>query len=130
MLSSFTSGPADSATIIFEPFTPASIIRPGCEEGVFPHSVYASPLLIGLWWSEESRDAAGLRAIDKAVDDMQVVLRAQKQPVDEMVLYPNYAAVAHGVKEVFGECLNRAKTLRAKIDPSGIMLRTGGWKFV
>lgn len=128
MIHSFPGG--DSATIIFEPFTPKTILSPGCDDGVFPHAVYASPTLVGLWWKDSARDADGAKAIDKVADDLQNVLRAQKQPVDSMVLYPNYAASVHGIKEVYGDCLPRAKALRAKIDPEGLMLRTGGWKFV
>lgn len=120
---------ATSAVMLFEPFTPSSILHAGCH-GVYPHSVYASPLNIALWWKHPSRDADGLKVIDKAADDLQDVLRAAQQPVDEMVLYPNYAGAQHSMEELYGKCLPRARALRKQIDPEGVMLRAGGWKFV
>lgn len=120
---------ANSAVIVFEPFVPKSILRPDTD-GVFPHSVYASPLNAALWWTDPSKDAAGLAALDSAVAQFTTVLRNEGQPVDQMMLYPNYADVSHTMSQLYGPNLAQAKTLRAKYDPQGVMLRTGGWKFV
>lgn len=108
---------------------PSSILRP-LSDGVFPHAVYASPLNAALWWTDPSQDAAGLAALDRAVNQLEAVLRAQRQPVDQMMLYPNYADVNHSLKQLYGTNLARAVALRKKIDPKGVMLRAGGWKFV
>lgn len=115
--------------IVFEPFVPNSILRPDTE-GVFPHSVYASPLNAALWWTDPADDAAGHAALDATVEEFETVLRNAGQPVDDMMLYPNYAGASYTMAELYGPNLVQAKALRAEIDPQGVMLRTGGWKFV
>lgn len=114
---------------MFEPFVPSSILRP-LTDGAFPHAVYASPLNAALWWTDPAEDAAGLDALDGAVNQFTATLKAQNQPVNQMMLYPNYADAHHSVSQLYGPNLARAKALRTKIDPKGVMLRTGGWKFV
>lgn len=114
---------------MFEPFVPNAITRP-LSDGVFPHNVYASPLNAALQWTDPAQDAAGLKALDGAADKFESVLRKAGEPVDQMMLYPNYADADHRISELYGPNLARAKALRKKIDPTGVMLRTGGWKFV
>lgn len=46
------------------------------------------------------------------------------------MLYPNYSDADHPVSQLYGPNLAQAVALRKKIDPAGVMLRTGGWKFV
>lgn len=115
--------------IVFEPFVPSSIIRP-LTDGVFPHAVFASPLNAALWWTDPAEDASGLAALDSATTQMQSFLSSQGQPVSQMMLYPNYADADHSIAQLYGPNLAKAKALRAKYDPKGVMLRTGGWKFV
>lgn len=115
--------------VIFEPFVPNSVIRP-LSDGVFAHSVYASPLNTALWWTDPSEDAAGLKAIDTTATSFETLLKSAGQPTSSMVLYPNYADADHTVSELYGANLAQAIALRTKIDPKGVMLRTGGWKFV
>lgn len=122
---------ADSAVILFEPFTPKSIIRgPACADTVFPHDIYASPLNMALWWKHEDRDEDGIAAIDSARRELQKILIKKEQPVKDMMLYPNYAGAKVSIEELYGPCLPRAKEVRKAIDPDGVMLRAGGWKFV
>lgn len=118
-----------SAVIVFEPFVPSSVVRL-LTDGVFPHAVFASPLNAALWWTDPSEDAAGLAALDSAADQFEMALRADGQPVDDMMLYSNYADADHTTAELYGPNLAQAVALREKIDPTGVMLRTGGWKFV
>lgn len=120
---------AATANVIFEPFIPSAILRPNTD-GVFAHSVYASPLNVALWWKNASQDAAGAQALDATANSYEAILKAAGQPVDTMLLYPNYADANHPASAVYGPNLPQAVALRKQIDPNGVMLRTGGWKFV
>lgn len=114
---------------MFEPFVPNSILRP-LTDGLFPHATYASPLNAALWWTDPTENATGRWALRENTNQFEEILRADGQPVDEMMLYPNYADSTHTVEQIYGPNLARGKALRAKIDPKGVMLRAGGWKLV
>lgn len=108
---------------------PSSIVRPDTD-GVFPHSVYASPFNVGLFWTNTADDVAGAAALDNMLTQFTAVLKADGQPVSSMAIYPNYADVSYTNTQMYGANLPRAVALRKSIDPNGVMLRTGGWKFV
>lgn len=120
---------AVSAAVVFEPFIPNAIVRP-LSDGAFAHSVYASPLNTVLWWTDPSQDAAGLKAIDATANSFEALLTSSGQPTSSMMLYPNYADADHPVSALYGPNLPQAVALRESIDPAGVMLRAGGWKFV
>lgn len=114
---------------MFEPFVPAQILKPNYD-GVFPHGIFASPLNAALWWTDPAHDAAGAVALDNATSAMEDALRADLQPVDTMMLYPNYVDANHPIEKLYGPNVARAKALRQHYDPNGVMLRAPGWKFI
>lgn len=113
---------------MFEPFVPSSIVGP-LSDGLFPHATFASPLNAALWWNDDSsHDLHGFKALNDATNEFEDILRADGQPVDDMMLYPNYADTFHTVGQLCGPNLDRGVQLRRKYDPEDVMLRTGGWK--
>jgi len=52
------------------------------------------------------------------------------QNVSDVMQYPNYSLGDTPIANMYGSTLPRLKALRTKYDPTGVMLRTGGPKFV
>lgn len=127
-----TKGSFGKGTIVstdVEPFIPSRIYRPD-SDAAFPHSTFASPLNLYWAWPDASMDAAGKATIAAASAAITDAMRKEGQPVDDMVLYPNYALGSTPVEKLYGKNLPRAKALRKQLDPNGIFLRAGGYKFV
>lgn len=61
---------------------PSAILRP-LSDGVFPHSVFASPLSVAMWWADPADDPIAIKALDGTTNQFEAVLRAAGQPVDE-----------------------------------------------
>ncbi|KAF8305871.1 FAD-binding domain-containing protein [Clavulina sp. PMI_390] len=117
------------ATLQFDFFVPSAIDRP-LSSSLFPHAVFASPVNFAMFWNSASNDATGHNTLTSAIDDMRHIAKRDGQPVEKMAVYSNYAGWNYKAEEVFMENFEKGKELRKKIDPEGVMLRTGGWKLV
>lgn len=124
-------------TTHIEPFIPSSITRPLASGGLWPHAIFASPLNLYFAWPDSSPqlDSIASTALAAAAKNITEALRREGQPVpgdgSGIALYPNYASAEASTESMYGaENARKAKLLRKEIDPEGLMLRTGGFKFV
>lgn len=118
---------AASGTVVIEPFIPSAIYRP-FSDGVFPHAVFSAPTGLQFGWGNPAQDTQALAALSALSANITATLRAEGQPVDAMMLYPNYAVNTTSIESMYGPNLAKAKALRAQIDKEGVMLRASGFK--
>ncbi|KAF8309580.1 FAD-binding domain-containing protein [Clavulina sp. PMI_390] len=118
-----------NVNLLVEPWVPSAVTGP-LSEGLYPHDVYGALYLLAVFYSDEADDTLATNILKDAIAMMTDILRADGQPVEDMMLYNNYANSFNSVERLYGPNLDRAKKLRKQIDPQGVMLRTGGFKLV
>ena len=59
---------------------------------------------------------------------MRAAIIKDKQPIEGLALYANYAAGFQSSESIYGVNYPRLKELAAKYDPKKVMRRAGGFK--
>ncbi|KAG2063989.1 FAD-binding domain-containing protein [Suillus decipiens] len=80
------------------------------------------------WEHEISDEAIGKLTAESAAYMKQFAVDAG-QNVSNALLYPNAAPSGTPLVDMYGDALDRLRSIRAAVDPGDVMGRAGGWKF-
>jgi len=114
--------------VAVEPFHPDLWHR--SQPGAYPHSTQRFPLCLAFTWSEATHDAYYTSALKSFATTVHHEATAEGQALDtgSNIRYPNYALGDTPVEEIWGENLERLRTIKKAVDPENVMGWTGGFK--
>ncbi|CAF1329966.1 unnamed protein product [Adineta steineri] len=114
-----------------EPFLPSYFEK--SQGGAYPHSPSNPlfPIVVQFGWQSELDDQVFINAtqtvaeaiLEAAIQDGQDLSGAKE------ILYPNYALIGTPLSKMYGNNVDRLKSIRQQWDPENIMYLTGGFKF-
>ncbi|KAA1474543.1 FAD-binding domain-containing protein [Dentipellis sp. KUC8613] len=122
----------DSASFIsydVEPFLPslfshgaASAYPPDRSRGLLPLNLYFA-------WGSSLADGDMHQAIIQSADRIRAAAVAEGQDVADAVVYGNYALYDASLQSIYGNNVDRLKSIKATYDPTNVMGLAGGFRF-
>jgi hypothetical protein len=80
-------------------------------------------------WGPASSDGVMFSALRESVAGLKNLGMEEGQDLETLPLYPNYAMADTPLEKVYGENVERLRSLKALVDPENVMGLAGGWKF-
>ena len=102
--------------------------------GAYPHIPSANPplpVIIQFGWDLPSQDDYFIELIQSLADSLLEAYQTDDERRDgvKQIRYPNYALDNTPLVEMYGDNIDRLKTIRQTWDPTNVMCLTGGFKF-
>ena len=114
-----------------EPFNPAYFSY--STGGAYPHSssLPILPLFLYFAWVLPTSDSFFLAAIQESAEVIlnQAISEGQDVGGSNQIIYSNYALPGTPLESMFGDNVDRLKSIRAEYDPGNVMGLTGGFRF-
>jgi len=117
--------------ITFEPFLPNMLTHGG--PSAYPDSRAESflPVGVNILWTDPAQDCNMRNLVEETVSYLWGIAVGQGQyDTFTAMSYPNYATADNQLQYIYGKNSPRLIALREQYDPEGVMLLTGGWKFL
>ncbi|KAF8337007.1 FAD dependent oxidoreductase [Cantharellus anzutake] len=92
----------------------------------FPHDKFASPMNIYFAWTSPDSDGAQMQGIEQTAANIAAAAKAEGQDIDSLTLYPNYCLADTPLEKMYGNNVQRLKSIKEEYDPLNVMGRTGG----
>ncbi|KAI0825986.1 FAD dependent oxidoreductase [Irpex lacteus] len=114
-----------------EPFLPSIFAQGTTQTASYPPSRSQALLPLNLYyaWSFPAGDDTIRDAIVQSAEQITKVAVSEGQDIANAPLYSNYAIDSTSKDRIFGDNLPLLKSLKAQLDPNGVMDLAGGWKF-
>lgn len=97
-------------------------------DSAFPHANSPLPLNLYFAWSDASQDAFWRGIMQQSINHLIDVAKAEGIYNADMYAYPNYALDTYTGEQLYGPTnAARLRSIRGEIDPSNIMLLSGGF---
>ena len=97
-------------------------------DSAYPHAQSPLPLNLYFAWTLPSEDAFWRARIQDSVTQPLAVARAEGIYGSDLTAYPNYALSTYTGDQLYGAAnAARLRTIRAQVDPLGVMDLTGGF---
>lgn len=102
--------------------------------GAYPHLPSANPplpIIMQFGWDLPSQDDYFIKQIQSMADSLLAAYHTDGEHRTEVkqIRYPNYALDTTPLSEMYGDNVDRLKTIRQMWDPANVMCLTGGFKF-
>ena len=112
-----------------EPFLPdlfnhssiSSAYPPDRSRALFPTNIYFA-------WSSSSNDSEIAAALWQSTNTIQAAAIDEGQNITDAPVYGNYALIGTPIKSLYGENLQRLRSIRNEVDPNNVMALAGGFK--
>ena len=91
------------------------------------HAVF--PTFLSIVWTNSSLDETMASALRQISHTAHAAALADGQNVSHAAKYVNYALFGTQLEDMYGENVERLRTIKAAIDPDDVMGLAGGWKF-
>lgn len=117
---------ANSATFLSYQIEPFVNYSQYARDSAWYHGNHPQLLNLFFSWTDPTKDAFWRNAQLESARIIKDVARAEGQKVDELLLYPNYAAVGNPVKDIYGCNVGRIEELRRKYDPVSLLFPLSG----
>ena len=119
-------------TINIEPFL--STYFNHSQGGAYPHmpsSAPPLPIVVQFCWDIPSKDEYFINQTQSLTNSLSQAALVDGQGADnsKQLRYPNYALDNTPLSEMYGDNINRLKTIRQSWDPDNVMCLAGGFKF-
>lgn len=113
-----------------EPFLPSMLSHNKVPTAYPPtrKTVY-SPFNLAYAWEIAEYDDIFFEAIRQSTATIRAAALAEGQHITKGPLYPNYAIFGTPLSEMYGDNVDKLKSLRRRVDPADVMGLAGGWKF-
>ncbi|CAF4004686.1 unnamed protein product [Adineta steineri] len=116
---------------VIEPFLPSYFEK--SQGGAYPHSPSNPlfPLVIQFGWLLELDDETFINATETVAKALLQTAIQDGQDLEglEEILYPNYALIGTPLSKMYGNNVDRLKSIRQQVDPDNVMCLTGGFRF-
>jgi len=126
----YLSPKAGSIGYALEPFLP-SILSHNTSPTAYPptrdHVYY--PLALYASWVDEKYDNEFYEVIRQSAARIRDVATQDGQDLTNAPLYPNYAMFDVPLSDMYGENVDKLRSLRRRVDPHNVMGLTGGFRF-
>ncbi|CAF4296575.1 unnamed protein product [Adineta steineri] len=114
-----------------EPFLPSYFDK--SQGGAYPHSPSNPlfPIVIQFGWLLELDDETFINATQTVAKALLQTAIEDGQDIEglEEILYPNYALIGTPLTKMYGNNVDRLKSIRQQWDPDNVMCLTGGFRF-
>ncbi|RPD60650.1 FAD-binding domain-containing protein [Lentinus tigrinus ALCF2SS1-7] len=113
-----------------EPFLPTLLSHASASSSAYPPSRAQGFLPLNIYYAYglEAADDTMYEAARQSAARLTQVAVSEGQDIADAPLYGNYAIFDTPLDRVFGDNLDRLKSVKAQYDPSNIMGLAGGWK--
>lgn len=119
-----------SVAYSLEPFLP-SILSHNAVPTAYPptrQKAY-SPLSLSFAWESAELDNVFYDAIRQTSAHIRAAAIGEGQDIANAPLYPNYAIFGTPLQAMYGDNVDKLKSLRKTVDPHDVMGLAGGFKF-
>ena len=97
-------------------------------DSAYPHAKSPLPLFLYFTWLNPAEDAFWRGKIQESVDKLTAVAKAEGIYDPDLTAYPNYALGTYKGDQLYGSAnAARLRSIKAQVDPNGVMDLTGGF---